>query len=74
MEVHFNPELEAKLERVAAEIHSGADQYVQQLVEHYVDHDVWFRQKVAEGLEQLDKSQFLSHEEVGARLKKLLRI
>src|SRR5277367_4711853 len=62
MEVHFNPELEAKLERVAAEIHSGADQYVQQLVEHYVDHDVWFRQKVAGGLEQLDKSQFLSHE------------
>ena len=54
MEVHFNPELEAK--------NSGAD---------HLDHDVWFRQKVAEGLEQLDKSQFLSHEEVGARLKKM---
>src|ERR1700733_10892992 len=54
---------------VTAEIHSGADlyQYVQQLVEHYLDHDVWFQQKVAEGLEQLDKSQFLSHKELGAR-------
>ena len=46
MEVHFNPELQAKLDRVAAENSSEADQYVQQLVEHYLDHDVWFRQKV----------------------------
>jgi hypothetical protein len=45
MEVHFNPELQAKLDRVAGDIDSGADEYVQQLVEHYLDHDVWFRQK-----------------------------
>jgi predicted transcriptional regulator len=41
MEVHFTPELQAKLDRVAADIDSGAAEYVQQLVEHYVDHDVW---------------------------------
>ena len=71
MEVHFTPELQAKLERVAVEIHCGADQYVQQFVERYVDHDAWFRQKVAGSLEQLDNGQFLSHEEVAARLKAL---
>jgi hypothetical protein len=32
MEVHFTPELEAKLNRVAADIQSGPDEYVQQLV------------------------------------------
>jgi predicted transcriptional regulator len=70
MEVHFNPELQAKLDRVAAENSSEADQYVQQLVEHYLDHDVWFRQKVKTSLERLDRGEFLSHEEMGARIEK----
>jgi len=70
MEVHFTPELQAKLESVAAENRRGADEYVQQLVESYVDHDAWFRQEVAEGLKQLDRGEFLTHEEVGARLQK----
>jgi predicted transcriptional regulator len=73
MEVHFSPELQAKLDRIAAEIHGDVDQYVQQLVEHYLDHDVWFRQKVAGSIAQLDNGKFLSHEEVGGRLKQLLQ-
>ena len=70
MEVHFTPELQAKLDRVAAENSSEADQYVQQLVEHYLDHDVWFRQKVKTSLERLDRGEFLTHEEMGARIEK----
>jgi predicted transcriptional regulator len=73
MEVHFSPELQAKLDRVAGDIASGADEYVQQLVEHYLDHDVWFRQKVTGGLKQLDRGEFLTHEEVGVRLKKMFQ-
>ena len=71
MEIHFTPELQAKLDRAAEDLQSGADEYVQQLVEHYLDHDVWFRQKVAGGLEQLDRGELLTHEEVGARLEKM---
>ena len=73
MEVHFSPELQAKLDRVASDIASGADEYVQQLVEHYVDHDVWFRQKVTGSLKQLDHGTFLTHEEVGTRLKQMFQ-
>ena len=73
MEVHFTPELKAKLDRVAADVHSGPDEYVQQLVEHYLDHDVWFRQKVSAGLEQLDRGESLTHEDVGARLEKMFQ-
>src|SRR5260370_34065935 len=73
MEVHFTPELQAKLDRVAADIRRGADEYVQQLVEHYLDHDVWFRHKVKDSLEQLDRGEFLTHEEVGARLVKMFQ-
>jgi predicted transcriptional regulator len=68
MEVHLSAELQAKVERAAAENKSGAEEYVKQLLEHYVDHDAWFRQQVARGLEQLDRGEFLAHEEIGARI------
>lgn len=73
MELRLTPELQAKVERAAAENHSGAAEYVQQLVEHYVDHDQWFRQQVQKGLDQLDRGEFLEHEEVWARIEKLFR-
>ena len=73
MEVNFTPELQAKLDRVAAENSSGADEYVQQLVEQYLDHDAWFRQRVRKGLDQLDRGEFLTHEEVGARIEQMFR-
>jgi predicted transcriptional regulator len=71
MELHFTPELQARLERAAEESRSGAAEYVQQLVERYLDHDLWFRQQVMKSLAQLDRGEFLTHEEVGARIEKL---
>jgi predicted transcriptional regulator len=73
MEVHLPPELQAKVDRAAAENNSGAEEYVKQLVEHYLDHDAWFRQQVKKGLDQLDRGEFLTHEEVGIRVDKMFR-
>jgi|HubBroStandDraft_4_1064222.scaffolds.fasta_scaffold2602549_1 predicted transcriptional regulator len=73
MEVHFAPELQARIDRVAADIPRAVDQYVQDLVEHYLDHDIWFRQKVKSSLGLLDSGEFLTHEEVGERLEKMFR-
>jgi len=61
------------LKVAATENKSGAEEYVKQLVEHYVDHDAWFRQQVTRGLEQLDKGEFLTHEEVGACIEQMFR-
>jgi hypothetical protein len=44
-----------------------------QLVEHYVDHDAWFRQQVTRSLEQLDRGEFLTREEVGTRIDQMFR-
>ena len=73
MDVKLSPELQAKVDRAAAENNSGAEEYIKQLVEHYVDHDAWFRQQVTRGLEQLDRGEFLTHEEVGARIDQMFR-
>ena len=71
MEVHFSPEFEAKLNRAAAEIRREPGDYAGQLVEQYLDHDLWFRQKVAASLERLDRGEYLSEDEASARLSKL---
>ena len=73
MEVHLSPELQAKVERAAAENKSGAAEYIKQLVEHYVDHDAWFRQQVTKGLQQLDRGEFPTHKEVGTRIEQMFR-
>jgi hypothetical protein len=73
MEVHFSRELEEKINRASATVKGGADQYVQELVEHYVDHDLWFRDKVTNSIDQLERGESLSHEEVGAMLKRLFQ-
>jgi predicted transcriptional regulator len=70
LEVPFPPELEAELERAAADHMSDTPHYVQQLVERYLGHDLWFRQKVAASLDQLDRGEFLTQEQVAERLKK----
>ena len=67
MEVKLNPELQAKLASIAAENNSGAEEFVQHLVEHYMDRDAWFRQKVRTGLDHLAHGDFVTHEEIGAR-------
>ena len=70
MEVHFTKELQARLDRVASENRRGADEHVQELVEIYLDHDAWFRQKVTSSLDKLDRGEFLTHEDVAARLQR----
>jgi predicted transcriptional regulator len=73
MEVSFKPDLLAKVNRIAAENNSGPEEYVHQLVEHYVDHDAWFREQVKNGLDQLDRGEFLTHEQVGSRIEQMFR-
>ena len=73
MELRFTPEMQAKVERAAAENNSEAAEYVQQLVEHYLDHDQWFRRQVQRGLDQLDRGEYVEHEEVWACIEKMFR-
>jgi predicted transcriptional regulator len=72
VEIHFRPEVQAKLDSAAAEIHCRADEYVQRLVEEYVDYDAWFRGKVGRSLGRLDRGEFLTPEQISASIEKLL--
>ena len=73
MEIHFKPDLEDKLKRIATQSGRQAVQIVEELVETYVDHDQWFRQEVAKGLAQLDRGEFVEDDEVMARVERMFR-
>ena len=72
MEVRLNPDLQAKLARLAAEQGRNAEVLAQEAIEHFVDHDEWFIREVEKGLAEIDRGEVLTHEEVGARLEKLI--
>jgi predicted transcriptional regulator len=42
MEVHFKPDLEAKLSQIAAEQGRSPETLVEEAVERLVDYDEWF--------------------------------
>lgn len=73
MQIHFSPEFEAKLKRIASETGCGAEKLVQEIVETYLDHDQWFRQEVQRGVTQLDRGEFIEHDEMVARIERMFR-
>jgi predicted transcriptional regulator len=72
MNVRLSPELQAKLDRLAAEQGRDADSLVSEAVERLVDYDEWFLQEVEKGLAQIDRGEVLENSEVGARMEELL--
>ena len=73
MEVHFTPELEAKLTQSAARQGRNPAELVEEVVSQYFDEESRFIEAVNRGEEALDRGDYLSHEEVGQRLERFLR-
>lgn len=64
MVVHFTPDLEAKLTRLATHQGRAAEALVQETVEQLVDYDDWFLQEVDKGLASADRGEFVEHEAI----------
>jgi predicted transcriptional regulator len=64
MEVHFDPDLEAKLSRMAAAQGRAAETLVQEAVERLLDDDEWFLREVEKGLSAADRGEFVEHSDI----------
>jgi predicted transcriptional regulator len=73
MEVHFPPELEAKLTRSAARQGRDPEELVQDVVSRYFEEEVRFVEAVKRGEEALQRGEYLTHEQVGQRLQRFLQ-
>jgi predicted transcriptional regulator len=72
MEVRLNPDVQAKLSRLADASGSDAEILAREAIQRFVDYDEWFIREVEKGVAQIDRDQVLSHEEIGTRLERLL--
>ncbi len=70
MEINLNPDLQAKLTRLAAQRGRDTQAIVQEAIERFVDYDEWFLREVEKGLASADRGEFIEHEEIGKLLAK----
>lgn len=64
MEVHFTPEQQAKLARLAAAQGCETQALVQEAVERLLNYDEWFSREVDRGLEAADRGEFVEHADI----------
>jgi predicted transcriptional regulator len=74
MEVHLTPEQEARLTRLATRIgKKDAQEVVQETVTRLLENEARVIQAVKRGIASADRSDFLEHDEVVARVERILR-
>ena len=73
MEVHFSPDLQARLKRRATQEGRNLDETVQDVVTRYFEEEDRFIEAVKRGEAALERGEFLTHEQVGDRLRRFLQ-
>jgi len=73
MEVHFSPELEAKVTQSAVQQGRRPDEVVQDVVSRYFDEEARLVEAVKRGEQALERAEYLTHEQVGQRLERFVR-
>ena len=71
--MNLPPELQAKLDRIAAQQGRARESLVNEAVERLVGYDEWFVRQVEKGLAQVERGEVLEHEQVVAKMKNLIR-
>jgi predicted transcriptional regulator len=70
MVVDLTPEQAEELAKLAGR---NAKELAQAVIGYYLDHQARFVEAVKRGLDSLDRGDFVSHEEVGARIERLFQ-
>jgi predicted transcriptional regulator len=73
MEVQFSPDLEARLAQRAARQCLSPDEVVRDVVARYFQEEDRLAEAVKRGEAALDRSETLTHEQVGDRLRRFLQ-
>ncbi len=73
MQVKLPPELQAKLDRIAAQQGREPESLVNEAVERLVGYDEWFIRQVEKGLAEVERGEVFEHEEVVAKVENLIR-
>jgi predicted transcriptional regulator len=72
IEVHFNPNLQARITARASQLGRNPDEFVQDVLARCLDEEDRFVEAVKRGEDALDKGDYLTHQEVGELLRRFL--
>ena len=72
MDVQFDSNLEARLTERAAQQGRKPDEFVQDVVARYLEEEDRFIEAVKRGEDALERGEYLTHEQVGERLRRFL--
>ena len=64
MDVPLNPDLQAKLSRLASEQGRASEALVVEAVERLVNYEEWFLREVEKGLAAAERGEFVDHADV----------
>ncbi|HEV1996315.1 MAG TPA: hypothetical protein VGR03_18415 [Candidatus Acidoferrum sp.] len=73
MEVHFTPEQEERLSKIATKEGVDPQKLVKDAALRLLEDDSRFRAGVRKGIEQADRGQFVEEEEMDARVKQMFQ-
>ncbi len=73
MEVQFTPDLQARLQQHASQHGCDLDAVVQHVVARYFAEEDRFAEAVRRGEAALERGEFVTHEQVGERLRRFLQ-
>ena len=74
MEVHFTPEQEAHLAKIASTTGTNPEELVKDATLRLLQEDAHFRAAVQEGIAQADRGEFIEEDEMDARFEEMLRL
>ncbi len=72
MEVHFTPELQAKVADLAAREGRGTHELLEDALTRYIEDESRFLQGVEEVIAAGERAEFIEEEEMDARVKRIL--
>ena len=70
MDIEFNPDLQARLARLADQQGVQPNEVVQDVVARYFEEEDRFIEAVKRGEAALERGEFLTHEQAGKRLRR----
>ncbi|MGC2661988.1 MAG: hypothetical protein WA324_28845 [Bryobacteraceae bacterium] len=73
MEVHFTPEQETQLSKIASYAGTDPERLVKDAALRLLQEEARFRAAVHEGIAQADRGEFIEEEEMDRRLEEMLR-
>ena len=64
MEVHFSPDLQAKLAQLASQQGRDSEALVVEAVERMLDYDQWLMREVEKGISAADRGELVDHADI----------